>query len=367
MQNTLALLHIEKNKETTMNIELLDLYKVYSLEKMSALSKQNLAMQYEQCGQIAALRKQMAASDSTNRRILENQIKELERQEKVRYYKSLIFNLQEVVKFIKSIDDVAFRFYVSLHFCEVIECLAKECLDGLEEIADKSFASEVINNNANVLQECQDHKKEFLSSVWNEFEESNKKLLNDSSSKSVRDCKFQITQIDKEINSLQEECSPIFSFFMSSSKKKALQQAISAKKDRKNELTNQIDKFLAEQSVAQENVSKSYNKVTNVRPNWEKEIEEISNYLPKRQPIRVLAGKNIDSLFAEAAKNIVESRVGSTSNLQRKFEIGFHRAESIMAQLEEAGIVGPDKGKNSRDVIVVDESDLNEILKSFGL
>lgn len=36
---------------------ILDIYKAYSLERIVALNKQSLAMQYEQCGQLVALQK----------------------------------------------------------------------------------------------------------------------------------------------------------------------------------------------------------------------------------------------------------------------------------------------------------------------
>lgn len=67
---------------------------------------------------------------------------------------------------------------------------------------------------------------------------------------------------------------------------------------------------------------------------------------------------HLDSLFEEAARLIVIHQQGSTSLIQRKFSIGYNRAGRLMDQLEKAGIVGPIQGSKPRDVLCVDENDL---------
>lgn len=70
-----------------------------------------------------------------------------------------------------------------------------------------------------------------------------------------------------------------------------------------------------------------------------------------------------DGLFDEAARLIVTHQQGSTSLIQRKFSIGYNRAGRIMDQLEAAGIVGPSEGSKARQVYIVDEMSLEQILK----
>lgn len=72
-----------------------------------------------------------------------------------------------------------------------------------------------------------------------------------------------------------------------------------------------------------------------------------------------------DSLFEEAARLIVETGVGSTSNIQRRLNIGFNRAGRIMDQLEGAGIVGPQIGSKPRELKINDILHLEEILKTM--
>jgi DNA segregation ATPase FtsK/SpoIIIE, S-DNA-T family len=69
-----------------------------------------------------------------------------------------------------------------------------------------------------------------------------------------------------------------------------------------------------------------------------------------------------DSLFDEAARLIVIHQQGSTSLIQRKFSIGYNRAGRIMDQLEAAGIVGQNEGSKARQVLIVDEISLEQIL-----
>lgn len=57
-----------------------------------------------------------------------------------------------------------------------------------------------------------------------------------------------------------------------------------------------------------------------------------------------------DLLFEEVARYAVNNGGISTTEIQRKFEVGFNRAGRIMMQLESAGIVGQQQGINPRKV-----------------
>lgn len=66
----------------------------------------------------------------------------------------------------------------------------------------------------------------------------------------------------------------------------------------------------------------------------------------------------LDPMLEEAARLLIYHQQGSTSLIQRKFSIGYNRAGRIMDQLERLGIVGPANGSKAREVLCMDENDL---------
>lgn len=77
--------------------------------------------------------------------------------------------------------------------------------------------------------------------------------------------------------------------------------------------------------------------------------------------------KRLDPMFADVARYVVTKQEGSTSRLQRAFEIGYNRAGKLSDQLEAAGIVGPNKGPKGRDVLIQDLTQLDQLLEELGV
>lgn len=71
---------------------------------------------------------------------------------------------------------------------------------------------------------------------------------------------------------------------------------------------------------------------------------------------------SLDPLFEEAARAIIVSQQGSTSMIQRRFSIGYNRAGRLMDQMEKAGIVGIAQGSKPREVLIQDETSLQNLL-----
>lgn len=107
------------------------------------------------------------------------------------------------------------------------------------------------------------------------------------------------------------------------------------------------------------------------------EVEKIANYISRQQgyPTAFMLPEYVDEnaepsgsadvdmnrldpLFEEAARLLIYHQQGSTSLIQRKFSIGYNRAGRIMDQLEHAGIVGSANGSKAREVLCMDENDL---------
>ncbi|MCP3931845.1 MAG: DNA translocase FtsK [Bacteroidetes bacterium] len=74
---------------------------------------------------------------------------------------------------------------------------------------------------------------------------------------------------------------------------------------------------------------------------------------------------DLDDMFEDAARLIVQNQHGSTSMIQRRLKLGYNRAGRIMDQLEAMGIVGPSEGSKAREVLVYDEMELERYLKDI--
>lgn len=65
-----------------------------------------------------------------------------------------------------------------------------------------------------------------------------------------------------------------------------------------------------------------------------------------------LSPSDKDALYDEIKEYVIMSGEASTSNIQRKYKLGYNRAGRIMDQLEAEGIVGPSQGGKARAVLV---------------
>ena len=74
---------------------------------------------------------------------------------------------------------------------------------------------------------------------------------------------------------------------------------------------------------------------------------------------------DLDPLFEEVARYIVNSNQGSTSAIQRKFSIGYNRAGRLMDQIERVGIVGAAQGSKPREVLISDENSLDKLFEQL--
>ena len=61
---------------------------------------------------------------------------------------------------------------------------------------------------------------------------------------------------------------------------------------------------------------------------------------------------DVDELFLQAGRFIIDKEKASIGNLQRVFKIGFNRAARIMDQLYEAGVVGNEQGTKPREILM---------------
>jgi S-DNA-T family DNA segregation ATPase FtsK/SpoIIIE len=78
------------------------------------------------------------------------------------------------------------------------------------------------------------------------------------------------------------------------------------------------------------------------------------------------SGRQLDPLFARAARAVAAEGAASVSLVQRKFNVGYARAGRIVDQLAEHGVVGPYQGSKSRAVLMM-LADVDELLSQLGV
>jgi DNA segregation ATPase FtsK/SpoIIIE-like protein len=110
---------------------------------------------------------------------------------------------------------------------------------------------------------------------------------------------------------------------------------------------------------------------------WKKQADPDELKSMEITPIREDDDRNgerkVDELWFEAARFLLDTRVakgetgvGSTAQLQQRFQIGHPRAVRLMKQLEEFGVVGPNEGTKPRNVIIESPADLERLGERFG-
>jgi len=74
---------------------------------------------------------------------------------------------------------------------------------------------------------------------------------------------------------------------------------------------------------------------------------------------------DLDEMFEDAARLIVQTKNSSPIILQRRLKVGYNRAARLMDQLESTGVISPIFGKNEREVLISNETELNHFLEDL--
>jgi hypothetical protein len=398
----------------------LQIYQGYTLTKISALNKQQLIAQYAQCQKISdlekSLKRELSAVNSTNRKILENQLKEEKRREEIKYYRETAYKAKEAIDLIHGISDNNFKCFLLNVFAQPFGNILTEIKGQLEEFADKEFCDKWLSllNRDNVASKTNDT---YINSPWYQILETELDYRNKIDNLKVRqqeieDKKSAIKQPkllkpepkDKAVGQTgcSITCIVIFAFcvlvvcanlsggasFMDLiafialaiivaisytlirlKKYKEKQQWIdnydsyvatitSQNTAAQSEYNNKMDEVIIDEGKLSEEKSEMSNHPYQVA------ISKANNLIPNWQTIVDQISEMLpkaeneseeiktDPLLKEAALFVTESSTASTSSLQRKYSIGYNRAGAIMSKLEELKIVGPENGSNPRKVLV---------------
>jgi two-component sensor histidine kinase len=397
---------------------LLRIYQTYSLEKISALSKQSLAAQYAQNEQLVQLNKELAANNAVANKILKNQIQEIERQEKGRFYKNMIFNLKLATDKIENQPLINFRLFLSSLFLKPIEAYAKESITNLEEIKDKEYAQQIIDRVKSISSSNQSYQEEYDKSAWSSYFSAKEAYENYQDLAAINNKKKEIEKIKEEVAKKTKDDIELTKFnkkfsvgcftfsllfllyivgaliyayyindpdasggipivvvailffllacaLMKKSGEKQMKEGTQKEnKELEQRITHlqvEIEEILAKNKEAENQFNSISSFITAECNEWETQTNEIIELLPHDKK----DGGKLDPKLEEAAHIVVNKQDGSTSLVQRKLAIGYNRAERIMNQLELVGVVGATKGTKSRDVLISDEETLEILLSKW--
>lgn len=85
------------------------------------------------------------------------------------------------------------------------------------------------------------------------------------------------------------------------------------------------------------------------KPVYNEEIlEPIDETAPDGTP---LTAEDLDELYDEAVREVIQSNRVSISSVQRRFRIGYNRAARLVEMMEQQGIVTPPNGQGQRQVV----------------
>ena len=135
------------------------------------------------------------------------------------------------------------------------------------------------------------------------------------------------------------------------------QSVIISKTELNNVKNNENINTQKENITHQVNISKSI-EISEIQRN--ELIEKLANSNEDLEDFK--KGIN-DSMFEQVAMLVVNSQSGNTSQIQRRFNLGYMRASLLMDTLEKVGILGPAIGGAPRVVKIKTEDQLSSFLK----
>ena len=386
---------------------LLSIHQSHSLMKIGAINKQMLIAQYAQCEQISALQKEISTSNSISRQILENQLKEIKRQELLRYYKSLAYAMKEAVECIEAEKDIVFKCFLYELYSEAIINNTREAKSNLEEISDKEYCNgietilQAIGNTYSI------HENEYKRSNFSRLLESQSyyQEQKDAFVRKRRASFIRKFKIENELSAIKQEplenknrgCGIKVLFILSilglflmllsvftdvsvlpilfilfflpfiiplikliridKRWKDNYSEYINTIEAKKKALYKKIDiinfEIEKEESLLMTSqYIQTKNAISLTHKHWEDSISKIDSCIPKIE-ISESQKIRIQKDLYEAAKCLIKTQTVSTSTIQRRFNCGYNKANEYLNKLLEVGII------KDNTIQIHNEEDLN--------
>lgn len=310
---------------------LINIHQSVKLEQVVELNKELLSAQLRTNQKLNALNNQLAEANNLTKQILANQISELKREEEQRFYKSLSYYSVELIDKIENIEPIQLKAYFAKRFYAKLKGNLENAKENLEEIANKTFASNSINRLS--LFSNYITSPEFANSILYNLE-----YLIDDYQLKENSYNKELTALKNQVNSINVPKVGLFGF-----NKKAMNESLNRKHEleelhskKSSDKKEELDNHLIIQIF--DTVAKDYQKFEEITNDIE--LADI-NFNKRFKPTSTK--KFYDPSLVEAMKIILLHRQISSALIQRKLKFGYNRSKKIIEQLTEIGAINESK------------------------
>ena len=142
----------------------------YNTYKNRKISEQILVQQRKSNAHLTDMKNQLKVANETNRRILENQIRQEELKEEQKFYKALSYNSNEIIEQLEKINDPMVLSYLINGFYEKTKASLLKANETLEEINDKLFSKQIIEKLNDIKEKAEINASVYSANVLNNID-----------------------------------------------------------------------------------------------------------------------------------------------------------------------------------------------------
>lgn len=143
----------------------------YNTYKNRKISEQILVQQRKSNVHLTEMKSQLKVANETNRKILENQIRQEELKEEQKFYKSLSYNSNEIIEQLEQINDPMVLNYLMNGFYEKTKNSLLKSNDSLEEINDKLFSKQTLEKLNSLKAKAEISTSAYSDNVLNKIDD----------------------------------------------------------------------------------------------------------------------------------------------------------------------------------------------------
>lgn len=148
----------------------LNVINTYNTYKDRKISEQILVQQKKNNKHLAEMKSQMMIANETNKRILQNQIRQEEQKEEQRFYKSLSYNSNELVELLTKIEDEVVLNYIVNGNYERIKNSLNTSNEILDEINDKLFCRVTLEKLNSIKLKAEETQENYSTDILSKLD-----------------------------------------------------------------------------------------------------------------------------------------------------------------------------------------------------